>query len=299
MTVPTSSSRSSIFSERPRSLGLGWLEEVGGVVADLLEAGEQLEHQAAAGLLVGLLDAAHRLAHERLVEDDLLAGQAEEVVGLGLGRQLGSDARDRTCAAAAGTGRSGRRTAGPWWARAPTRSGRPRPCGRRCGCRADPGTAQSRIDQSSVRSFSTGVPVSATRAVLGMVRSARAAADREFLMCWASSATTRSHDTSPRSGGVVAHRAVGREHEAAGDAVEVARAAVVAAYGDARGEATDLGLPVAEQRRRADDEGRARPPRCRWSAISVIVLPSPMSSARQAPRPSAVSSASQVSPWRW
>jgi hypothetical protein len=61
-----------------------------------------------------------------------------------------------------------------------------------------PGTAQSRIDQSSVRSFSTGVPVSATRAVLGMVRSARAAAEREFLMCCASSATTRSHATSPR-----------------------------------------------------------------------------------------------------
>jgi hypothetical protein len=32
------------------------------VVADLLEAGEQREHQAAAQLLVGLLDLLHRLA---------------------------------------------------------------------------------------------------------------------------------------------------------------------------------------------------------------------------------------------
>ena len=70
-------------------------EVVGGVVADLLEAGQQLEHQAAAGLLVGLLDAAHRLAHQRLVEDDLLPGQADQVVGLGLGRQLRGDARVR------------------------------------------------------------------------------------------------------------------------------------------------------------------------------------------------------------
>ena len=76
----------------PGQAAAGLLEEVGRVVADLLEPGEQLEHQAAAGLLVGALDAGHRVAHERLVEDHLLAGQPEQVVGLGLVRQLGRDA---------------------------------------------------------------------------------------------------------------------------------------------------------------------------------------------------------------
>ena len=52
-TVPTSSSSRSSFSERPASRAVGLLEEVRRVVADLLEAGEQREHQAAAGLLVG------------------------------------------------------------------------------------------------------------------------------------------------------------------------------------------------------------------------------------------------------
>ncbi len=77
-------------------------------------------------------------------------------------------------------------------------------------------------------------------------------------MCWASSATTRSHVTARQQLGVVAHRAVGREHEAVADAGEVAGAAVVAAYGHSRGEPADLRLPVAQQRCRADDEGRAR-----------------------------------------
>ena len=59
-----------------------------------------------------------------------------------------------------------------------------------------PGIAQSRIAHSSVRLFSTGVPVSATRAALGMVRSARAVEDWAFLTCCASSATTRPHGTA-------------------------------------------------------------------------------------------------------
>ena len=59
--------------------------------------------------------------------------------------------------------------------------------------------AQSRIDQSSVRSFSTGVPVRATRAPEAMERRPRAVVEREFLTCWASSATTSPQVTSPSS----------------------------------------------------------------------------------------------------
>ena len=97
-----------------------------------------------------------------------------------------------------------------------TRSARPTPCGTRCGCRAGPGVAQSRIAHSSVRLFSTGVPVSATRARLGIDRSARAVEERAFLTCWASSATTRSQRASASAACVAPHRAVGGEHEARG-----------------------------------------------------------------------------------
>ena len=70
----------------------GLAQVVGRVVADLLEPGEQREHQATAGVLVGALDALHRLAHQRLVEHHLLAGQPDHLVGLGLRRQLRGDA---------------------------------------------------------------------------------------------------------------------------------------------------------------------------------------------------------------
>ena len=123
-----------------------------------------------------------------------------------------------------------------------------------------PGIAQSRIDHSSVRSFSTGVPVSATRARLGIGAQGAGRGGPGVLDVL----RLVGDDQVPRhlgeERGVVAHRAVGGEHEAVGHAVEVAGAAVVAAYGDSRGEATDLGLPVAEQRRRADHERRARHP---------------------------------------
>ena len=91
-TVPSSSSSRSSFSERPASRPVGLLQEVRRVVADLLEPGQQRQHQPAAGVLVGALDPVHGVADEGLVEDDLLAGQPERVVGLGLGRQLRRDA---------------------------------------------------------------------------------------------------------------------------------------------------------------------------------------------------------------
>ncbi len=56
---------------------------------------------------------------------------------------------------------------------------------------------QSRIAHSSDRLFSTGVPVSATRARAPIERSSRAVAEYGFFTCWASSATTMPHGTSP------------------------------------------------------------------------------------------------------
>ena len=58
--------------------------------------------------------------------------------------------------------------------------------------------------------------------------------------------------------------------------------------------------PVAEHRHRADDERRASTPRSASTlAMSWAVLPRPMSSARQAPRPSRPRNASQPTPRCW
>jgi len=46
---------------------------------------------------------------------------------------------------------------------------------------AAPGSSQSRTDHSSVRRFSTGVPVRATRAWAGMLRSDLAVPDKRVL----------------------------------------------------------------------------------------------------------------------
>ena len=198
-TVPTSSSRRSSFSERPAQLGVGLLEEVGGVVADLLETGEELEHQPAAGLLVGLLDAAHAVADVGLVEDDLLAGEAEEVVGLGLGRQLGSDARVGLAAAQqegadqvgelASLGRLEARLdrAGPHLAEgvAAAEQARDRPVEDR------PQLGEVVLDRGAGQRH-------ACRG-WGWCAAHGRSADAAFLTCCASSATTRSHVTAASS----------------------------------------------------------------------------------------------------
>ena len=58
--VSTSSVTASSLPERPGHRAV-LLEVLRRVVADLLEAGEQLEHQAAAAHAVGLLDLGHDL----------------------------------------------------------------------------------------------------------------------------------------------------------------------------------------------------------------------------------------------
>ena len=76
-------------SVRSASQRTGLLEVLGRVVADLLQRGEQLEHQACPldAFLGG--DRLHRLPDDRLVQRDLLCGQRHEQVRLGLARQFG------------------------------------------------------------------------------------------------------------------------------------------------------------------------------------------------------------------
>src|SRR3546814_3872907 len=52
-----------------------------------------LEHQAPSREPVGARDGLQRLAHHGLVQRGLLGGEADHVVGLGLGRQVRCDAR--------------------------------------------------------------------------------------------------------------------------------------------------------------------------------------------------------------
>ena len=230
-TVPSSSSSRSSFSERPASRTApdclrncaGWLQ----ICLSPVSSASTSPRRAWSS--VGALDPVHGVADERLVEHHLLAGQAERVVGLGLGRQLRARCRGRTCGGAAGTARSGRRTAGPWSARTPDSIGAAHTLRKALRLPSSPGVAQSRIAQSSVRLFSTGVPVSATRAALGIARSARAVEDRAFLTCCASSATTRSHADLGQRLVVAPHRAVRRQHEPVGSSSSDAPAAVEAA----------------------------------------------------------------------
>lgn len=111
------------------------------------------------------------------------------MVRLGLGRQLGDDAGVGLLAAEqerphqAGQALDGLGVlTGLHGARVP--------CAERLERAEQPGVVQSSRAHSSERLFSTGVPVSATRAGDGIVRSALAVAEKGFLMCCASSATT-------------------------------------------------------------------------------------------------------------
>ena len=258
-----------------RELGVGLLQEVRRVVADLLEAGEQLEHQPAAGLLVGLLDPAHAVADVGLVEHDLLAGQAEPVVGLGLGRQLRRDARVGL---------------------APAQQERPDQVGEPPGH----GRVDARLDRRGPH-LAEGVAAAEQpgdrpvedRPQLGQVVLDGRAGQRH-------ARRARDGPQRPRGGGlrvlhvlrlvgdhqvppdlgqrcrVAAHRAVRRQHEPAArrragrTRLERARP-VEPPHRHARRELADLGLPVAEEGGRADDERRAR---CRGAGAARSPAPS-------------------------
>ena len=66
-------------------------EELGGVVAHLLEAQHGGQHQAFAADALGLVDAAQHVVHHRLVERGLLLGEGAETVHLHLLGQVRDD----------------------------------------------------------------------------------------------------------------------------------------------------------------------------------------------------------------
>ena len=126
-----------------------------------------------------------------------------------------------------------------------------------------PGLRNCMIDHSSARRFSTGVPVMAIRRSAGMARTlwvVRAAAVLDLLRLVEDQAP-------PGDGGeellVARGQAVGRQHQVRLLGLPGERPAVepigpvVHVHRQVRGEARRLALPVADERHRADDEGRA------------------------------------------
>ena len=137
----------------------------------------------------------------------------------------------------------------------------------------------------------------------GSVRNALAVRVSGFFTAWASSNTTVVHCTAcsvSMSRAATWYVVMTRSCWATtfGERRGAAAAGAVV-HGDAqqRREAGGLGLPVAHDRQRADHQVRARAVRTRWASV-VGVLPRPMSSARQPPRPSWWRNCSQPSPRR-
>ena len=240
----------------------GLAQVVGGVVADLLEPGEQRQHQPAPGVLVGALDAVHRLAHQRLVEHHLLAGQADDLVGLGLRRQLGGDAGVGLAAAQQerldqlGEPARHRRVdaaldrRGPHLAEGVARAEQ---------ARRRPVEDRPQLGQVVLhRGAGQRDPAARGRSCAGCGRSRTVA----FLMCCASSATTRSHGTvaeRPRGSSRIVPYVVSTNPSSS---VQPRSRPVPwnRRTGDPGREPADLGLPVAHQAGRTDHQRRARSP---------------------------------------
>ena len=162
--VPSSSSSRSSFSERPRSRAVGLLEEVGRVVADLLEAGEQRRAPARAGCPRRRARSAPstRARAPRRAPPARGSARARWSVSV-FGGQLGRDAGVGLAAAQQERADQLGELRAPWSARRPHSIGAGPDLAEGVAAAEQPGVAQSRIAQSSVRLFSTGVPVSATR----------------------------------------------------------------------------------------------------------------------------------------
>ena len=308
MIVSTSSSSSSQLAGPPGERRRRLAQVLGRVVADLLQRGQQLQHQAAAGhaarcrAICATWPRAPRPRTARPARREL-----HGLVGLGLRRQLRRDARVGLAAAQ----QERARRAGTAAARPPPRRRRPRsawPTRR--------GTRRSGAEQAGRR------PVQ-DRPQLGEVVLHRRAGQRDrglragMRAQRARGAGERGSSPAgprrPRPGPRRCPREPARRPGAScrtwsartrpAIAGSVRSGAVVAPHGRAGGEPADLALPVAEQRGRADHQRRPAVSgsawRCRWRAIRVIVLPRPMSSARQPPSPSEAIRSSQRRPRSW
>ncbi len=239
------------------------LEVLRGVVADLLERGQQLHDHAASLDALALPDDGHRLVHRGLVEGGLLPGEGHGVVGLGLRRQLGRDPRvgllapqqerphqrrqpgDRRLVAAVllllvlhGAG-----VAGPEGGQRPQQPRR--------------GPVEERPQLGEVvlhRGAGQRHPGRGRDGAQGLRRRRVGVLDVLRLV---------GDDHAPgllgEQGGAGAHRRVGGEDEpalAGRQVLGAAAAAVEAAHGGAGGELLDLPLPVAQEGGGAHHEGR-------------------------------------------
>jgi hypothetical protein len=173
---------------------------------------------------------------------------------------------------------------------------------------------KSKIDQRSPSRFSTGVPVSAMRARASSCLTALVCLAPGFLIACASSRRRGRHGMAPARG--ARQRAVAGDDQI--DAGEpLADRAPSAPRRHRRGCATSAARSGAKRAISAPSWRAARPaPPAGWaprglrrsrpvalarssSASTWIVLPRPMSSARQAPRPSDESRCSQRTPACW
>ncbi len=164
---------------------------------------------------------------------------------------------------------------------------------------SSPGVVQSSSAHSSERLFSTGVPVSATLAGAGTVRSAFAVAECGFLTCCASSATTMPQLCSASRGALA--RIVPYVVRTNPPPQEVRSSMLRPAPWKRRTGVPGANFSISRCQLPRRDAGHTTSvgsgrSRCRCSAISVTVLPRPMSSARQPPRPREVIRSSQARP---
>ena len=214
MVSSSSSSRASL-PERPARRRRPLLQILRRVVADLLQRGQELETRPRRAMPSAASISAMDLAHHRLVQRGLFAGERDRVVGLRLGRQFGGDARvgllaaqqerpdqpGQALGAPPGPRRSPRRAA--WRARnvfsgpsSPGSSSRAAPTARR-GC-SPPGCRSARRGPAA-----------------GWCAAPSPSPTYGFLTCCASSATTMPQGCSASSAARRAHGAVGGEDETA------------------------------------------------------------------------------------
>ena len=181
----------------------------------------------------------------------------------------------------------------------PSRSiGLAKRCRNRSRLPSIPGLTTSRIAHRSARRFSTGVPVRASFWPARRARIALAAWVAGFLIICASSATTVDHSTAPRcsrSRGSSPYVVMTRSAPASSCSARSAPWWTTTRSAGAKRPASACQLWTTDSGHTTRcGPGRSR----RWASV-VAVLPRPMSSARQPPRPRRSRKRSQARPRRW